>query len=185
MRIVSPLGPTEDEACRLDRVGEAGVLGEEAVAGMDRVGAGRGGRVENGGDVEIGFGGLRRPDIDGLVSHLHSQRIRIGRAVGLYRRHAKLPRGALDAHGDLAAIGDEQPREAHSRHLDEQLAGHHRVFVIDCEFDDLAGGVGLHLDERLHHLDQADHLADGDLIALRLERRLVGRGLAIEGAGEG
>ena len=48
-----------------------------------------------------------------------------------------------------------------------------------------AARVGVNLDERLHDLDQADDVADGDRVALRLERRLVRRGPAIERSGSG
>ena len=110
----------------------------------------------------------------------------VGDAVSLNGRHAELARRALDADGDLAAIGDQEPRDSAIHvDLDERLSGHDGLFVVDDEFDDLAGDVGVHLDERLHHLDQADHVADRDRFALRLERRLVRRGLAIESAGQG
>jgi hypothetical protein len=127
---------------------------------MNRLRACRGGGGEDGRDVEIGLRGVWRPDIDGFVRHLHGERVGVGDAVSLNGRHPELARRALDAHGDLAAIGDQEPRETHSRHLDERLSRHDGLFAVDDEFDDLAGDVGVHLDERLHHLDQADHLAD-------------------------
>ena len=43
----SRLRPDENQAGRLDGVGEIGVLGEETVAGMDGVDARRGGREED------------------------------------------------------------------------------------------------------------------------------------------
>src|SRR5581483_1931246 len=70
------------------------------------------------------------------------------------------------------------------RNLDERLTRHDGLFIFGDELDDLARRLGMHFDEILHHLDQADNVADRDGIAFRFERRLVGRGLAIESAGE-
>ena len=68
--MVSPRGPTKIRPAAFDGVGESRVLGKEAIAGMDGVGAGRARRGDDGGDVEIGFGGLRRPDVHGGVGQL-------------------------------------------------------------------------------------------------------------------
>src|SRR5688572_11818604 len=68
--------------------------------------------------------------------------------------------------------------------LGQGLAGHDGILVVDQELHDLAGDIGLHLVEALHHLDEADHLAGRDLVAVRLVDRLVRRRLAVEGAGE-
>jgi hypothetical protein len=46
---------------------EAGILGEEAVAGVDGVGVGDLGRRHEVGDVEVGIGAGRTADADGLV----------------------------------------------------------------------------------------------------------------------
>ena len=42
----------------------------------------------------------------------------------------------------------------------------------------------LHLVKALHHLDEADHVALGDRVAIALVGRLVGRRRAVEGAGQ-
>ena len=51
----------EDQAVRLDDLGELGVLREEAVTGMDRIRARNLGRRDDVGDVEIAVGRRRRP----------------------------------------------------------------------------------------------------------------------------
>ena len=86
----------EGQARLLDRVGEGRVLGEEAVAGMDRVDAGRPCRGDDRADVEIGLGRLRRADLDRLVGEADGERIGVGGAVGLDRVDAELARGADD-----------------------------------------------------------------------------------------
>ena len=64
MRICSRRRADEGEAVRLDDLGEAGVLRQEAVAGMDRVGAGDGRGREDRRDVEIAVARRRRADAD-------------------------------------------------------------------------------------------------------------------------
>jgi hypothetical protein len=56
-------------------------------------------------------------------------------------------------------------------------------FVLRLEFRDVAAGhLGLHLVEGLHDLDQADGVTFGDVVTVCLERRVIGRGLAVKGA---
>src|SRR5262245_6066721 len=71
-------------------------------------------------------------------------------------------------------------------HLDiaEWLPRHHRVFVFDMEGDEPTGLLRHYSREGFHHLDKAKRVADGDGVALCLEHRLVGRGFAVEGAGD-
>ena len=73
---------------RLHHLGEAGVLGEEAVAGMDRLGAGDQGGGQDGGDVEIAVLGRRRPDADALVGQAHMHRLGIRGGVHRDRANA-------------------------------------------------------------------------------------------------
>ena len=98
----------EDQPGRLYRFREDGILGEKAVTRMNGVRAGRLGRGKNRFDVEIGFRRLERTDIDRFVRHANRQRVGVGCAVNLNGFDAKLPRRALNAHGYLAAIGDQQ-----------------------------------------------------------------------------
>ena len=62
-----PGRPHEDQARGLAGLGEAPVLGEEPVAGMDRLGLRPPGRVEDPLDVEVALAGGRGPDGDRLV----------------------------------------------------------------------------------------------------------------------
>ena len=96
--------------------GEAGVLGEEAVAGMDRVGAGAPRRVDDGVAAQVG---LRRGG-SGQSHRLVGLGDEGSSCVGVGEHRdggdAHLPAGAEDAPCDLAAVGDEQPLDvAHIR----------------------------------------------------------------------
>ena len=97
----------------LDDLGELGILGEEAVAGMDGVGMDDLGRRDDVGDVEVGFGRRRRTDTDGLVGQAHMHRIRVGSRVDCDRLDAHLVAGAVDSERDLAAVGDQQLVDLH------------------------------------------------------------------------
>ena len=61
----------EHEARALDLLGEVGVLGEEAVAGMDRLGIGDLGGADDRRDVEVARRRWRRADAHRLVGELH------------------------------------------------------------------------------------------------------------------
>ena len=58
-----------------------GALGQEAVAGMNRVGAGDLGGADDRRDVEIAVGAARRADADVLVGEAHVQRVLVGLGV--------------------------------------------------------------------------------------------------------
>ena len=89
------------------RLGEAGALGEEAIARMDGLGAGR---LAGGDDLvgdQVAFGGRRRADMHRLVGHLHKRRARVGVGIDRDGLDAHAARRADDAAGNFAAIGDE------------------------------------------------------------------------------
>ena len=99
----------EDDAGVTNRPGELRVFGEETIAGMDRVDFVFAGQGDDAGNVEVGadgFAGLA--DAVGLVGFEAVQGEAI--LVGVQRdgANAQLMRGAEDADGDLAAVGDEQ-----------------------------------------------------------------------------
>ena len=73
----------ECQAVRLHHFGEAGVLGEEAVTGMDRLSAGDRGGGQDGGDVEVAIARWRRTDADALVGQAHVHRL--GVRSGMHR----------------------------------------------------------------------------------------------------
>ena len=66
-------------------------------------------------DVEIAVARSRRSDLDGTIGGFHMQRIGVRRRIDRDSRDAHAPRGADDAAGDLAAIGDQQSVE--HRHI--------------------------------------------------------------------
>ncbi len=113
-------GADEDNAGCIAGFDEFRVLRQEAVAGMDgfRTGAFRG--VDDAGDVEVAIARRGRADGDGAISrrNVHGGGVGLGIDGDGFDAHA--PRGARDAAGDLAAIGDEEgayhPRGGCLRH---------------------------------------------------------------------
>ena len=103
--------PDQDEARLGDGAGEAGVLGEEAVAGVDGVGAGAAGRVEDRVDAQVGLGRGRAAERDGLVGLVHERRARVGLGEDGDGADAHPPAAGEDAARDLAAVGDEHLRD--------------------------------------------------------------------------
>ena len=87
--------------------GEAGVLRQEAVAGMHGVGAGDLAGGEQRGDVEIAVLRRRRADADALVGEPHMHGVGVGGGMHRDGRDAELLARAQDAQRDLAAIGDQ------------------------------------------------------------------------------
>ncbi len=103
--------PDERQVMRRDDLREALVLGQEAVAGVDRVAAGDEGRRDDGGRGQVGAPRLRRADADRLVRELDRQRVAVGLAVGDDRLGTERPTRPQDPEGDLAAVGDEDLAE--------------------------------------------------------------------------
>ena len=108
--------PDELDAVLAAERAELGALGEEPVAGVDGLGAGLQGRLDEGRHHEVALRRRRRADADGLVGEPHVQAVLVGLGVDGDRPHAELLAGADDADGDLAAIGDEDLAE-HARSL--------------------------------------------------------------------
>ena len=100
--------PDEGRARVGDRPGEGGVLGEEAVARVDGVGAAARqitSKIELGCEVALGrrlaaqrVGLVGQPDMEGVLVEL---------GVDGDRRDAELAAGPDDPHGDLAPVRDE------------------------------------------------------------------------------
>ena len=86
---------------------ELGVLGQKAVAGMDRVGAARPRRVDDPIDAEVAVRGGIAADRDGLVRHADVASGAITGGIHGDGGEAEIAAGAEDAHGNLAAIGDQ------------------------------------------------------------------------------
>ena len=107
--------PHPDQPRLLDGAREAGVLREEAVAGVDRLRAAAPGRVEDLSDVEVALGRRATAQRDRLVGLAHERRVGVAVGVDGDRAQAHLAGGAHDAPRDLAAVGDEQAAEAGRR----------------------------------------------------------------------
>ena len=101
----------EDDAGLAAGAGEARVLGEEPVAGVHGLRAGRQGGLDDAGGVEVALGGGRRADVHGLVGEAHVRGIGVGVGVHGDRVDAEASQRADHPHRDLAAVGDEHPRE--------------------------------------------------------------------------
>ena len=103
--------PDEDEPRPLDRLREGGTLREEAVAGMDGLGAGRHRRGDDGIRQQVALCRRRRSEPDGDVGGPDVGRAGVSVAVDRDRLHPELVTGPDDAQGDLAAVGDEDAPE--------------------------------------------------------------------------
>ena len=105
------VGADEDDAGLGQRPREGLALGQEAVAGMHRLGAGLAAGLDDLVDHQIAFGRRRRPDQHGLVGHLDMQRVAVGFGIDRDGLDPHAARGLDDPAGDLAAIGDQNSFE--------------------------------------------------------------------------
>src|SRR5262249_35286951 len=101
----------ESKAYLLADLGEAGVLGEEAVAGVDRLTASDKSGADEICNAEIALAAWTWANANAPICHLHGQRVAVGLRVGDDRLNAELAAGAQHAQCDLAAIGDEHAFE--------------------------------------------------------------------------
>src|SRR5215208_5156425 len=99
--------PDPGQSCALDRLGEICVLGEEPVAGMDRVGVALPRRADVLLQVEV------RDDVLGLAGRARVQRVTIVRGRHRNRRDPELAAGPEDPQRDLAPVGYEEFFDAH------------------------------------------------------------------------
>src|SRR5258708_19107368 len=177
------LGPRadEDEARAFHLLGKVGVLGETAIAGMDRLGVGHFGRADDRWYVEIARRRRWRPDPDRFFGHLHELRLGIGLGMDHHRADAHLATGALDAKRDLAPVGDQDLLE-HLGQDEKGLAVLDRLTVLDEDRLHAARSVGLDLVHELHRLDDADGVALLHRLPHFDEHLGVGRGRALESA---
>jgi hypothetical protein len=105
----------EDDAGLLAGAREIHVLGEEPVAGVNRLGAGAGRCLEHPLDRQIALRRRGRPDGDGDVGQPGVQGAGIRVAVHRHRPDAHRAQRADHADGDLAPVGHEHCLE-HLRH---------------------------------------------------------------------
>ena len=88
-------------------LGEVGVLGEKAIAGMHGVGAGDFGGRDDHRHVEVALARRRRADADRFVGELDVQRVGVGGRVHGDGLETHLATRADHAQRDLAAISDQ------------------------------------------------------------------------------
>jgi hypothetical protein len=101
-------GPIQIRPASSTRRREVGVLGEETVAGVDGGPHPSGdGDLEDAVDVQVGFRGGRRADVVGDIRLADMGSGDVGVGVDGDGPHAETLRGADDAAGDFAAVGDE------------------------------------------------------------------------------
>ena len=86
---------------------EIGVLGKEAVAGMDRVGVGDFGGGDDPRNIEVALSRKRRPDADRLVGIPHVKGVGVGGRIDGHRADAHFAAGVHDPQGDLPTVGYE------------------------------------------------------------------------------
>ncbi len=105
------------------RLGEVGVLGQEAITGVDRVGTGLLGGLDDLADVEVGVG--RGGATEGVRLAGEPDEERIGVRFGVHRDAAQagVAGGADDADGDLTAVGDEHLADGHCFSFESAAAG--------------------------------------------------------------
>ena len=105
-------------------LGEAGVLGEEPVARMHRIGAGDLAGGEQRRDVEIAVARRRRADAHALVGEPHVHGVGVGGRMHGDGLDAELLAGAQHPQRDLAAIGDQ---DFFKHRLCDTNAAHHSM----------------------------------------------------------
>ena len=105
-------GADERQAGARARGGELGVLGQEPVAGMDRVGARRARRVDQRVGAQVALARGAGADRHGLIGHAHVTGAAIALGEDRHRRQAQVAAGADDPHRDLAAVGDQDLLQA-------------------------------------------------------------------------
>jgi hypothetical protein len=87
--------------CQRDRRRLA--LGQEAVSGVERLGPARAARRDDLVDDEIALDGLRQPDMNGGIGHLHMEGIGVG-----------IDRDALDPHAPCGFAASDQNALEHA-----------------------------------------------------------------------
>ena len=99
-------GADEGEPVIFDHLHEIRVLGQESVAGVDRLGAGDLAGRDDGGDRQVGLGRGGRADADGFVGHAHVHRVTVGGGMHRDGLDAHLAGRADDAQRDLSPVGN-------------------------------------------------------------------------------
>ena len=97
----------ERDAVLVDDLRKGGVLGQEPVAGMHRVGVGEVAGGDDRGHVEVALARVGRTDAHALVRESHMHRVVVRRRVDRHGRDPHFLAGAMNAKRDFAAVGDQ------------------------------------------------------------------------------
>ena len=111
----------EGNVVRFEDFGELGVLRQETVTWMDRIGAGDFAGSNDLMDIQIAIARRRRSNTDAFVGKPHMHGVSVGSRVDGYGLDAELLACTQDAQGNLAAIGYENFLKHHA--LDLQASG--------------------------------------------------------------
>ena len=130
-------GADPREFVLLADLGEFGVLGQEPVPRMDRVGPGDLGRGDDVGDVEVALAAGALSDTDRFVRVFHVQGFGIRARMHGHAFDAQFPAGPHDAQGDFAPVGDEDLLEHVKRRLDVRLRPGRSFSVLGDEMASL------------------------------------------------
>ena len=106
-RITSGGRADELQAAGLAHFREIGVLREKSVARMHRVAVGDFGRADHRVNIQVAARALGGTDADGFVGEARVQAVAVGFGVDRHGADAQVLAGADDAHGDFAAVGDQ------------------------------------------------------------------------------
>ena len=101
------VGTDEDDAVGLQGFAELGLFRQEAVAGMDRLGAGALAGFDDAVGDQIALGGRSRADQHLFVGHFRVQRVGVGFGIDGDGLDAHAPRRLDDAAGDFTTVGDQ------------------------------------------------------------------------------
>ncbi len=113
----------EDQPGLFDGAGELGVLREEAVARVDRLGAAGLGRLDQLVDAQVALGRLGAAQVDADIGFASMARAGVDGAVHRNGGQAHGLGGAHHAAGDLAAVGDQQGIDMAIHHFFSCQAG--------------------------------------------------------------
>ena len=100
-------GADEADVAAAADFGEVGVFGEESIARMDGIDVGNFGGTDEAVDSEVAFKRWRFADANGFVGHLGVHGVLVGFGVDGDSANVEFPAGSNDAHGDFAAVGDQ------------------------------------------------------------------------------
>ena len=91
-----------------DRFGESRVLRQEAIAGMDRFGAGLERGLDDAVALEIALGGRRRANVHGVIRLANEGGVCVDVRIHRDRSYPEPTGSAHDPTGDFATVGDEE-----------------------------------------------------------------------------